>query len=944
MTDLTEKLWPSFQAEVSEQLEAIELALVNSSRNDTDVDALFRYFHTVKGGCAMMGFHSMEDIAHAAEDLLDPVRKKMATLDSDRIEVLLQALDGLKNQLNEVQETRSNPSANPQLLDTLRAFQIAASHAVAATDTPAQALAPVTEVAPEQPCQDIQGFADVCSALLPLIMLSPEPAEHQFALQQAAMEHGIGALVSMLSRPAAHSTEPAMRRLFLGEMMDRLAWLEHTRGYDCGCIDTSQLLRMEQHDILHSLARTAVEEMELLGVASDASAAMSAARQTAMACHQLLAQLLMLQLPESATLARLVRQVLREIERRQASPGPVLTELLSTAMQMPLHLSAGESEPAAYAQMCQQLNQQIRDNLDCLDSINRNTSLVQQLKTQLALPDTLLSSLNGKALKRLADAQASQQRIATILADLESQQDAGEGFLAWLDKNAILINSETVLDDPAVNTSRIRFLVASALSANEIQLGLDELDPAGQFYVLHVYGQQNAPADAAPSASKAAPVTGSTLRIDSQTLDAFVNRVGEMVVLRNTMSHQIQDRDLHNRQRQMQALLARRSSSRPLDDEELNNLRGLLADLVQRDNQLQQTDQRLQITLERMQEDALSLRVVPIGMVFNRLPRVARDVSQAQGKSVQLLMNGDDVRIDKSLLEILIEPLMHMVRNAVDHGIESPEARRTAGKPETATLSLTARQQGNTLLVDVQDDGRGLDRDRILARAVTAGLIEGSRQHALSDRDIFGMIFHPGFSTSDTITELSGRGVGMDVVKTRVTQVGGQVEVHSEPGQGTRFTLKLPLSAAIQNVVLVAAGEQRVAIPERNVVEVINLPLSRLQSIQGQAIVRLRDSSLPVYRLDTLLGRHNPVTDSRSTLEIAVLSDGIYRIGLIVDQVIGRPEIFVRDVHPDITSLAGVGGVSVLGDGSLVIIADCESLFDLALRNAQSLNSLVRTQ
>ena len=193
-------------------------------------------------------------------------------------------------------------------------------------------------------------------------------------------------------------------------------------------------------------------------------------------------------------------------------------------------------------------------------------------------------------------------------------------------------------------------------------------------------------------------------------------------------------------------------------------------------------------------------------------------------------------------------------------------------------------------------------------------------------------------------TEVSGRGVGMDVVKTRVTQVGGQVEVHSDSGRGTRFTLKLPLSAAIQNVVLVAAGEQRVAIPERNVNEVISLPTSRLQSVQGQACIRLRDQSLPVYRLDALLGHRPSVDHASETLEIAVLSDGVYRIGLIVDQVIGRPEIFVRDVHPGITSLAGVGGVSVLGDGSLVIIADCENLFDLALHNAQSLNSMVRMQ
>ena len=939
MSDLTDKLWPSFQAEVSEQLEAIELALLGNHTTNIDVNALFRYFHTIKGGCAMMGFHSMEEIAHAAEDLLDPVRKEESTLDSARITVLLQALDGLKGQLDQIQSHRSDPLPNPELVNALRGFSAQSA------PTTLDATTPVMPQAAEPLSAGMQNFADTCRAILPMLMLAPSAPEHQLTLQQAAMENNLGAIVSMLSRPAAHATDAVLRQHFLAELLDRLNWLEQSCHVDCGVADTALLLRAELYPLLQDTTQDAIASVAQLGNANDSESFASYARETGLISERLLSLALLMQQPATTALMRLVRQILREIHRRQPLPDSLLQEHLSNALHMPLNLAAGDPESGAYQNLCETLHQQLQSRSVNVDGRQHSTQLVNQIREQIQLPEALLSTLASKPLQRLAEAVSQNLNVVSIVADLESQADNGEGFLTWLDKNGTLINSETVLDNHyGSSTSRIRFLIASPFSVREIQISLDELDPANHYYELNPFGSQPDEEISDAGAARATPLANSTLRIDSHALDTFVNRVGEMVILRNTMSHQIQGSDLRTRQRQMQSLLTRRSASQPLSDDELASLRSLLADMDQRESQLAQTDQRVQTTLERMQEDALSLRVVPIGMVFNRLPRVAREVSQALDKNVKLVMSGEDVRIDKSLLEILIEPLMHMVRNAVDHGIESPADRLASGKSETATLSLTARQQGNTLLIDVQDDGRGLDRDRILARARKANLVDASRESLLSERDVFALIFQPGFSTSDVITEVSGRGVGMDVVKTRVTQVGGQVEVHSDSGRGTRFTLKLPLSAAIQNVVLVAAGEQRVAIPERNVNEVISLPTSRLQSVQGQACIRLRDQSLPVYRLDALLGHRPSVDHPSETLEIAVLSDGVYRIGLIVDQVIGRPEIFVRDVHPGITSLAGVGGVSVLGDGSLVIIADCENLFDLALRNAQSLNSMVRMQ
>ncbi len=941
MNDLIEKLWPSFQAEVSEQLEAIELALLSEDTAGLDVDALFRQFHTVKGGCAMMGFTGMEAVAHAAEDLLVPVRKGEQALDSDRIEVLLGALDGLKAQMESAEQTRKDPAPRPELVARLRTFS--------QQQTPAAATVAATPVASSAD-QALLDFASTCAAVLPMLLVtaleSAEAAEHHIlTLQQAAMNADIAALSSLLSRPAASSDNAAQRHSLYAELLDRVFWLEQHYQIECGAQEAAMAVRMQPPALL-------VSAQQALPALLDKLAGKPSARKTALItnllehCNALTHEALLRHWPATTRVLRLARQTLREVVRRKSAISDELAQVLAIALTLWQELEPDDSESDAYRAMATQCQQRLQQLVQHLHS-HTDAREIDQIAGALNLDAEWLELLDDKLHQRLQQALAANHFVAMIDADLEAIPDHGESFISWLSKQQALLHSDTLFDSDAHRSTRLRLLIAVAMSAEDFMQALDEFDPERHFFDVHRLGQSAAVQAAAAEPTQAASTTrqasSSTLRIDSATLDQFVSRVGEMVMLRNLLAHLIDDDSLNQRRRRIQNMLNQRNSKRPLSDEELDDLRALLRESDKREQQLTHADQRLQTTLERMQEDALALRVVPIGMVFNRLPRVVRDVSQSQGKQVSLKTRGEDVRIDKSLLEVLIEPLMHMVRNAVDHGIEAADQRRARGKPEQATITLTARQSGNSLLLDMHDDGRGLDTDKIRARALRNGLVSEATLAAMDERELFNLIFLPGFSTSDAVTEVSGRGVGMDVVKTRVLQVGGQVEVQSERGQGTRFILKLPLSAAIQSVILVAAGDHRIALPERNVSEVINVSAASLQTIQGQACAMLRDTTLPIYGLDVLLGyRRERAAAASDRLEVAVLSDGLYRIGLVVDRVLGRPEIFVRDVHPDISALAGVGGVSILADGGLVIIADCEKLFDLALKNAQSLRSLVR--
>jgi chemotaxis protein histidine kinase CheA len=431
-------------------------------------------------------------------------------------------------------------------------------------------------------------------------------------------------------------------------------------------------------------------------------------------------------------------------------------------------------------------------------------------------------------------------------------------------------------------------------------------------------------ADAAKRAPAPAAAAANVIRVPGEMLDQFMNQIGEMVLVRGQLAHVIADQRLRE-----QAIALRRSS-----DSGLTDITGVaqfqrLIDLIDEQNRrLQETDALIQGALSRLQDSVMGLRVVPVELVFKRFPRMVRDLAQAQGKQIRLELTGQEVKIDKAMVESLADPLLHMVRNSADHGIETMAERKLTGKPEEAVIRIQAEQQGSRILIRVSDDGKGIDPERVRRKAVERGLVKQEDSLLMSRDDILKFIFRAGFSTADVVTETSGRGVGMDVVRTNVMRLGGNIHLDSELGRGTTFTMQMPLSAAVQEVLLVNTAQQTLAVPGRYVAELVEINESDVQTVKGRTAIILRGSFLPIVRLEELLG-FKQVSDEPHRF-VVVLSDGQRTLGVTVDEFVGRQELFTKDIHPRLAALPGVGGASILGDGRVVLILDGPAIYRLA--------------
>ena len=396
-----------------------------------------------------------------------------------------------------------------------------------------------------------------------------------------------------------------------------------------------------------------------------------------------------------------------------------------------------------------------------------------------------------------------------------------------------------------------------------------------------------------PDRRKSAAVTeANSIRVGIDKIDALINMVGELVITQSMLSQLGEDFDISR----------------------LDRLQDGLAELERNTRELQ--------------ESVMRIRMLPISFVFNRFPRLVHDLSSRFGKAVALEVSGEQTELDKTVMEKIGDPLVHLVRNALDHGIETPEARAAAGKPETGTLSLNAYHQGGNIVIEIADDGAGLNRERILAKARERGLV--GEDEALDDDQVHELIFQPGFSTADVVSEISGRGVGMDVVKRNITALGGTIEVRSEAGRGSTFTIRLPLTLAILDGQLVQVGGQTFVIPLVSIIESLLIDTGRTNAVAGRArVYKLREDYIPILCLHELFNLRPGTSDAGSGLLVVVEGDG-HRIGLVVDDLLAQQQVVIKSLETNFRKVDGLSGATILGDGTVALILDVAGLVRLA--------------
>ncbi len=380
--------------------------------------------------------------------------------------------------------------------------------------------------------------------------------------------------------------------------------------------------------------------------------------------------------------------------------------------------------------------------------------------------------------------------------------------------------------------------------------------------------------------------TGKTVRVDIDRLDVLMNLVSELIIIKT-------------------------------------RLEGI--DIGDRTQAYNEAIEYLERITTNLHDAVMKVRMVPVEMVFNRFPRMIRDIARDLNKEIILNMSGEDTELDRTVIDEIGDPLIHLLRNSADHGIESIEKRKEAGKPAAGKIDLRAYQDGNNVVIEVCDDGQGIDIEKVKKKAIEKGLVKKEIANTLSQKDIIDLLFKPSFSTSDKITDLSGRGVGLDVVKTKIEQLGGVVEVETEWGKGSKFIIRLPLTLAIIQALLVVIGEEKYAIPLSSTKEIIKISPDQIMMVQKQEVIMIRDTVIPIVRLNKILDIPTD-ENNKKQLTAVIVKKGERLSGFLVDSLIGQQEIVIKSLGKLLSGIKFIAGATILGDGNVALILDVNSL------------------
>lgn len=620
--------------------------------------------------------------------------------------------------------------------------------------------------------------------------------------------------------------------------------------------------------------------------------------------------------------------------RERAEPTPASPELLAALSR--LAEPEGEQEPIQTAALETPATDTHGDITDSefeqlLEALGESSteSVVEAPEAAASAGDdisddefeALLDQLHGKG--KFSGAAEAVSELVAVVAPASSDNISDDEFEALLDQLHGKGKFSGAAEQPAAAAPAAPIVAAApagdSISEDEFEALLDELHGKGKFTgnaaeavpveppkpALAVVPSKPTEAkkvepakpvakpepikSGAPAASQApaaASEAETTVRVDTARLDEIMNMVGELVLVRNRL---------------------------------------VRLGLNSGDEAMSKAVSNLDVVTADLQTAVMKTRMQPIKKVFGRFPRLVRDLARNLKKEINLELVGEETDLDKNLVEALADPLVHLVRNAVDHGIESPEEREAAGKVRSGRVVLSAEQEGDHILLSISDDGKGMDPDILRAKAVEKGLLDRDAADRLSESECYNLIFAPGFSTKTEISDVSGRGVGMDVVKTKISQLNGIIHVQSAKGQGSKIIIKVPLTLAIMPTLMVMLGNQAFAFPLVNVNEIFHLDLSRTNVVDGQEVVIVRDKALPLFYLKRWLV-NGVAHEEQHEGHVVILTVGNQRIGFVVDQLVGQEEVVIKPLGKMLQGTPGMAGATITGDGRIALILDVPSM------------------
>lgn len=996
------ELVADFIAEAKEHLETIEpnlLELEKAPDNLALLNDIFRPMHSLKGASGFLGLNRINHLAHKSENILDELRKGSMQVTSEIMDVILASTDALRQMIENLENTNSEGDVETESIiaqiDAIMAGE-SARPAAPAEGSPEEAhasdaTAEVVEETPDEPPATVE---------TPAAETTPAQAEGQGVAtadtsdaDSAPVQQGTTAGSEETEKPQGMSAKEWVASLPSGAPYTLTAFGEgHLKDF----IDESYeiianlndgLLELEENptgrdDLVNDLFRYfhnmkgnsgIIGYSELNGLTHEAETLLNNVRQGKIIPSHELIDLLLLTVD---VLEGLVQTI--DVSSCQATPfdtSPIVKQLqlalAGEGIALPPALRAAQASapeeatpPAEVETSADGTVQphiipvgQEKDDADVFRvTVKQQQEIINAALGTLkndgshkdsidALYRCLIAIKNACGFVGLDEIKVYAERTAgivdqgrtsgvdfTLMIDLLSQETdiINDMVQKALDEGKVCAAKAEEPEAPAVSQDATPAAPAAAPAQPATAAAAAPKAPASTPKKVAAPASQPAatpkpaPATKAAPAAPAAPAaannkapapsndhkSSSTIRVDHERLDHLMNLIGELIINRNRY-----------------ALIARSLEG---SEDTIN-----VADVAQ---SLSETTYAMARISDDLQDTIMKVRMVPVSSVFSRFPRLVRDLSRKSGKEVDLIMEGEETELDKSVVEVIGDPLVHLIRNSVDHGIEPEEQRLAEGKPAKGKVVLRAFHKGNSVAIEIEDDGKGIDPNKMREVAIKKGIITPEEAAQLDDREAIELIFAPGFSSAEKITDISGRGVGMDVVRTNIKNLKGSVNTYSEVGKGTRFTLSLPLTLAIIDALMVNVSGQMYAIPLDAVSETTKIETVRLTDVKGRKAVTLRGEVLGIVELSEMLGLPRSTESLPEVLSVVVIHDNERRLGLVVDELLERQEIVIKPLGAYLGDLKGISGATIMGDGSVILILDPHEIYLMSTSKSAGIN------